>query len=341
MSERVLITGASGFIGYHLVKGALAKGFEVHAAVRRSSSIDDLKQLGIEAEANKTGKLLFVYPDFTSPETLLPLMTNGAYDFVIHGAGLTRAKTTEEYNEVNAHYTVRLAEAVLQSGFPLKRFVFMSSLAAVGAQQYNAPQPINEDKEFQPLTSYGKSKMLAERYLADIKELPLTTIRPTAVYGPREKDILILFETLNKGLDLYIGREPQWLSFVFVEDLVAATLAAFSETCKLHTAYNISDGKKYDRYKLADLFKKYSKKSPLRLHLPLGIIKITATVLEACSVFSKNAPVLNPEKISELTAENWYCSIDKAKNNLQYEPQFGLEAGLQLTLNWYKEHKWL
>lgn len=341
MSERVLITGASGFIGYHLVKGALEKGFEVHAAVRRSSATSDLKQLGIEAEANKTGKLLFVYPDFTSTETLLPLMTNGAYDFVIHGAGLTRAKTTEEYNEVNANYTIRLANAALQSGFPLKRFVFMSSLAAVGSQQYDAPKPIDENQNFRPLTSYGKSKMLAEQYLADLKELPLTTIRPTAVYGPREKDILILFETLNKGLDLYIGHEPQWLSFVFVEDLVAATLAAFLENSKLHTAYNISDGKKYDRYKLADLFKKFSRKSPLRLHLPLGIIKITASVLEACSVFSKNAPVLNPEKISELTAENWYCSIDQARKNLGYNPRYGLEDGLNVTLNWYKENKWL
>ncbi len=339
MSERVLITGASGFIGYHLVKGALDKGYEVHAAVRRSSATGDLKKLGMEAEANKTGKLLFVYPDFTSVESLLPMMTNGAYDYVIHAAGLTRAKTNDEYKEVNANYTTRLAEAALKSGFPLKRFVFMSSLAAVGSKPYHAPTPIDENEEFKPLTSYGKSKMLAEQHLAEIKELPLTVIRPTAVYGPREKDIFILFETLNKGLDLYIGHDPQWLSFVYVEDLVAATLAAFLEKDKLHTAYNISDGKKYDRYKLADLFKEFSRKSPLRVHLPLGIIKVTATILEACS--SKNAPVLNPEKISELTAENWYCSIEKARKNLGYEPQFDLKEGMNVTLKWYKAQKWL
>ncbi|MCE7043244.1 NAD(P)-dependent oxidoreductase [Dyadobacter sp. CY312] len=341
MSERVLITGASGFIGYHLVQAALQQGFEVHAAVRPSSETSELKQLGIEAEVNKRGKLLFVFPDFTSAETLLPLMDKGAYSYVIHAAGVTRAKSTEAYNEVNANYTLRLAQASLACGLPLKRFVFLSSLAAVGSEGYHATSPISEDTVPKPLTSYGKSKMLAESYLVDLKDLPLTTIRPTAVYGPREKDILILFQTLNKGLDLYIGRKPQWLSFVHVTDLVAATLAAFKEDSKLHTAYNISDGNKYDRYKLADLFRKFSKKSPNRLHVPLGVIKLIAAMLEAVSVFSKNAPVLNQEKIAELTAENWYCSIDKAQKNLGYEPKFGLEDGLKQTLTWYKENKWL
>lgn len=341
MSERVLITGASGFIGYHLVKAALEQGYEVHAAVRPSSATNDLKRLGITSEANKSGKLLFVYPDFSSIESLLPMMMNGTYGYVIHAAGLTRAKSTEAYNEVNANYTFRLAKAAQLSGFPLKRFVFMSSLAAVGSIGYDTAQPIDENTVAQPLTSYGKSKMLAEKYLADLKDLPLTVIRPTAVYGPREKDLFILFETLNKGLDLYIGRKPQWLSFVYVDDLVAATMAAFKESNRQHTAYNISDGRKYDRYKLADLFKVFTKKSMYRFHLPLPVIQLTASILEKLSMFSKNAPVLNSEKISELTAENWNCSIDKARRNLGYEPKYGLEEGLKQTINWYKTHKWL
>jgi nucleoside-diphosphate-sugar epimerase len=341
MSERVLITGASGFIGYHLVQAALEEGFEVHAAVRRSSEVSDLKQLGIDAERSKKGKLLFVYPDFTSKDALITLMRDGVYSYVIHAAGVTRARDTEAYNEVNANYSFRLAEASLASGVPLKRFVFLSSLAAIGSESYGAEQQINENTIPQPITSYGKSKLLAESYLAELKGLPLTTIRPTAVYGPREKDILILFQTLNKGLDLYIGHKPQWLSFVYVKDLVAATLAAFKEEGKPHTAYNISDGRKYDRYKLANLFEEFTKKSSYRLHLPLGVIKLIATILEAVSTFSKKAPVLNQEKIGELTAENWYCSIDLAKKNLRYEPKFGLKDGLKETLTWYKENRWL
>jgi nucleoside-diphosphate-sugar epimerase len=341
MNERVLITGASGFIGYHLVQAALQEGFEVHAAVRPSSERGSLQELGLRAEMNKRGKLLFVYPDFTSSETLVPLLINGAYNYVIHAAGVTRAKSTEVYNEVNANYTLRLAQASLAADIPLKRFVFVSSLAAVGPKEYQADLPIDESTIPKPLTSYGKSKLLAEKYLADIEGIPLTTIRPTAVYGPREKDILILFETLNKGLDLYIGNKPQWFSFVYVNDLVAATMAAFREESRERTAYNISDGRKYDRYKIAELFERFSNKKAYRLHLPVGIIKLAAAILEAASVFSKSAPVLNKEKIGELTAENWYCSIDKARNELGYEPKFDLERGLKETLTWYKDNKWL
>ncbi|REA63275.1 NAD(P)-dependent oxidoreductase [Dyadobacter luteus] len=341
MIKRVLITGASGFIGQHLVKAALDEGFEVHAAVRRSSNTSELKVLGEKAEENKTGKLLFVYPDFNSKEALLDLFKSSAYSHVIHAAGVTRAKETGIYNEINATYTLRLAQAALEAGFPLKRFVFMSSLAALGPIQYNSPIPIDEYTDPRPVTSYGKSKLLAESYLAELTKLPLTTIRPTAVYGPGEKDIYILFKTLSKGLDLYIGQKPQRLSFVYVHDLVAATMAALNETDVNHTVYNISDGREYNRYQLADLFRNFSKNKLTRIHLPVGVIKLTAEILEICSTFSRNAPVLNREKIGELTAENWNCSIEKAKVRLGYTPQFELEKGVYQTLSWYREHQWL
>jgi nucleoside-diphosphate-sugar epimerase len=341
MTKRVLITGASGFIGKHLVEAALEEGFEVHAAVRKSSNTAELKQLGIEAEENKKGRLLFVYPDFSSKETLIPLFTHHAYSHIIHTAGVTRAKETGTYNEINASYTLRLAQAVLEVGQPLKRFVFVSSLAALGPLPYNSALPIDEYTDPRPVTSYGKSKLLAETYLADLSALRLTTIRPTAVYGPGEKDIYILFQTLNKGLDLYIGKKPQRLSFVYVKDLVTATMAGLNETNVNHTVYNISDGREYDRYRLADLFREHSNKSPLRIHLPFGVIKFAATILEMSSVFSENTPVLNREKLGELTAENWNCSIENAKAGLGYQPKFELNEGVTQTLNWYRENRWL
>ncbi|HEV7381882.1 MAG TPA: NAD-dependent epimerase/dehydratase family protein [Dyadobacter sp.] len=341
MINRVLITGASGFIGQHLVKAALEEGFEVHAAVRKSSNRDELKLLGEKAEDNKTGKLLFVYPDFSSKGALLPLFKNGAYSHVIHAAGVTRARETGIYNEINASYTLRLAQAALESGFPLKRFVFMSSLAALGPLPYSSPIPIDEYTDPRPVTSYGKSKLLAESYLADMVKLPLTTIRPTAVYGPGEKDIFILFKTLSKGLDLYIGKKPQRLSFVYVHDLVAATMAALHETDVNHTVYNVSDGMEYNRYQLADLYRNFSKNKLIRIHVPVGVIKLTAEILETYSTYSQKAPVLNREKIGELTAENWNCSIDRAKEKLGYNPQFKLEKGVHQTLSWYREQQWL
>jgi len=341
MSEKVLITGASGFIGHHLVQEALEKGFEVHAAVRPSSEISDLQELGRKAKSEKRGNLVFVYPDFSSKESLLQELEKAAYSYIIHAAGATRAKSLDAYNLVNADYTLNLAKAALEVSVPLKRFVFLSSLAAIGPLTYNTKEVITEHTVPGPVTSYGKSKQLAEKYLFDLKDLPLTVIRPTAVYGPGEKDILILFQTLSKGLDLYIGHNPQRLSFVYVKDLVAATYAGLGEINKTHRIYNISDGQQYNRYELADLFKKLSSKNPVRIHLPLVVIKLVANLLEGFSVFSKRMPVLNKEKINELTAANWYCSIDAARKDLNYEPEYNLENGLAATLSWYKEKKWL
>lgn len=341
MKEKVLITGASGFIGHHLVQAALQEGYEVHAAVRPSSDIAGLKRISTDLQLDTKGSLEFVYPDFSSKEALLPVLEAGKYDRIIHAAGATRAKNTAEYNLINADYTLHLAQAALLVSVPVKRFVFMSSLAAIGPVGYTAKTPITENTVPHPVTSYGKSKLLAEKYLADIKDLPLTIIRPTAVFGPREKDIFILFETLSKGLDLYIGRKPQWLSFVYVKDLVAVTMKALQEEKQGRSIYNISDGQEYNRYELANLFKELSGKTSYRLHLPLGLIKLVASLLETFSVFSKSAPVLNKEKINELTAANWFCSIEAARSGLKYEPQYNLRNGLTETLAWYKENNWL
>ncbi|CAG4994043.1 2-alkyl-3-oxoalkanoate reductase [Dyadobacter sp. CECT 9275] len=336
MRGKVLITGASGFIGHHLVQQALERGYEVHAGVRPSSDISGLKAM------ETTIPLVFVYPDFSSRQTLEPLLKEGQYDYIIHGAAVTRAKNREAYNLVNATYTLHLAEAALSARLPLKRFVFMSSLAAIGPRTYAEAQKITEETKPFPVTSYGKSKLLAEKYLADLKELPLTIIRPTAVFGPGEKDIFILFKTLNKGLDLHIGTKPQRLSFVYVKDLVTATLTALvAGESKEHRAYNISDGQEYDRYALSELFGALKRKKLFRFHVPVKMIRMVATLLEGFSALSGKTPVLNTEKVNELTAANWYCSIEAASNELQYVPQYNLKKGLAETLDWYTTNKWL
>ncbi|GAB2793564.1 NAD(P)-dependent oxidoreductase [Rhabdobacter roseus] len=339
MSDKVLITGASGFIGQHLVRAALQEGYDVHAAVRPSSELGGLRQLGTLAQGG--GSLTLVYPDYRSAASLVPLLQEGTYAYIIHAAGATRAKDLAAYNQVNATYTLHLAQAALAAGIPLKRFVFMSSLAALGPAEYAAQQPLTEATRPNPVTWYGASKLRAERYLMELKALPLTIIRPTAVYGPGEKDLFILFKTLSRGLDLYIGRQPQRLSFVYVQDLVAATMAALKAPAKPGSTYNISDGRAYDRYALAQVYRELSGKSPYRLHVPLPLIALTATLLEASTIVSKSTPVLNKEKIKELTAANWYCSIETAQKELNYRPSHDLRSGMAETLAWYQEHHWL
>ena len=331
MSHRVLITGASGFIGYHLIEAAQKAGLEVHAAVRPSSSVSHLEKFNP----------VFVYPDYRSKEALIKLLAEGQYQYIVHSAGATKAKNSQAYNLINAEYTRLLAEAALEAPIPLQRFVFMSSLAALGPLAYLEEQPITEHTLPLPITSYGKSKLLAEKYMEEMKALPLTIIRPTAVYGPREKDLFILFKTLNKGIDAYIGKDPQRLSFVYVKDLTEVTIAALIQNRGENRIYNISDGYAYDRYALADSFREITGTNLFRVHLPVGVLKFAAALMEIGTSFSKIAPVVNREKVKELTAPNWFCSIDAAQRDLRYQPQYDLKKGLAETWQWYKTNHWL
>ncbi|WP_347156850.1 NAD-dependent epimerase/dehydratase family protein [Pontibacter chitinilyticus] len=330
MREKVLITGASGFVGYHLVEAALQAGLEVHAAVRPSSEVAQLAPFPVK----------YVYPDFSDVAELQKLLQEHEYQYIIHTAGVTKAKTALAYVTVNAGYTKNLALAAVAVQPRLKKFVFISSLAALGPIAYTDTAPIQEDSRAQPVTDYGRSKLLAEEYLTEIPELPLVVLRPTAVYGPREKDIFLLLKTLNSGLDPYIGSKMQRLSFVYVKDLAKVAVQALT-TVESQGSYNVSDGNSYDRYALADITKRLLDKKAIRVHVPLSLVKMLAKVMEAAYARSAVAPVLNKNKLHELTAENWNCSIERLRQDLGYTPEYDLEKGLAQTLQWYKENKWL
>ena len=329
MKERVLITGASGFIGYHLVEAALKAGLEVYAAVRPASAIAHLQVFDIH----------YTTPDYTSVSRLKKEIEEKQYHYIIHAAGTTKARSEQEYEEVNSTYTRNLALAAAEAQAPLKKFVFISSLAAVGPIAYQANTAILEQSPAQPVTGYGRSKLRAEHYLAKIENLPWVILRPTAVYGPREKAIFILLQILNYGLDPYISRQAQRLSFVYVTDLTQATLLALRLE-ENRVIYNVSDGHCYNRYALADITKRVLGKKAFRFHLPLRLVKAAAKVLEVATTNSQKAPALNQEKLLELTAENWNCSIAKIKQ-LGFEPKYDLEKGLTETLYWYQANKWL
>jgi len=331
MKPKILITGASGFVGFHLTHLAQLHQFEVHAAVRKSSNIQDIQDYVDQ----------FVYPNFDSPDELRDLLLENQYDYIVHAAALTRAKSDADLERVNVGYTLNLVRAAFSANISLKRFVFVGSLAAIGPIAYLDEKNIDESSPYRPVTAYGRSKRKAELALQEFSDFPITVIRPTAVYGPREKDLYVLFKTLNGGLDAYIGRKPQKLSFIYVEDLAQVILnACIYDQGGLQT-YNITDGQVYSRYEMANIFKSVLHKKMIRLHLPLGLVKAIAKGFEFAYRNSSTIPVLYPERLNELTAENWGCNIQKAKENLKFEPKFDLDSGLKKTLNWYKENKWL
>jgi UDP-glucose 4-epimerase len=328
MKKRVLITGASGFVGYHLIEEALHNNLDVYVAIRKSSDVSHLKHFNIQ----------YTYPEFDNIISLKKELKDKQYDYIIHAAGATRARSQTEYNVINAEYTYNLAVAAQVADINLKGFVFISSLAAVGPLD-TLEGIITEATAPHPITDYGRSKLLAEERLKSISGLSYTILRPTAVYGPRDTGIFIFFQQLKRGIEPYIGHAEQKLSFIYVKDLAKATIQALY-ACDQKT-YNLSDGNYYSRYELGNITKNVLNLKALKFHLPVNFVKIIASIAENVSSLRNKAAILNSDKLKELTAVNWDCEIEKAKSDLGYHPLFNLNDGLTETLAWYKKNKWL
>lgn len=326
MKEKLLITGASGFVGYHLINQALQSGMEVNAAIRATSHIEHLKGLDLKP----------VVIDLQDRNSIMRVFEKGGYDYLIHAAGATKARDRDEYDIANVQSTKNLAEAALL--YPVKKFLFMSSLAALGPAAYDDVDVGRENTIPHPVSNYGRSKLSAEQKLMEFNTLPWLILRPTAVYGPRERDLFIMFKTLHKGLEPYIGLNDQWLSFVYVKDLAALTIKALQSNF-VQQVYHVSDGNAYTKYDLAKAVKKTLGKKTIKFHIPLPVARLAASCMQYAN--RNKTPALNREKLVELTAENWNCSIEKAKKDLGYAPRYNLKRGIEETLKWYQQNNWL
>ncbi|MDE1192431.1 MAG: NAD(P)-dependent oxidoreductase [Arachidicoccus sp.] len=325
MSKRLLITGANGFVGSNLVERATEKGYDVFAAVRKNSDLSALKNT----------KATLVYPDYFNQEKLVQLLSDTGITHIAHVAGITKARTENDYYKINARLSLDLANAALLANKELKKFVFVSSLAAMGPT-FNK-NVITEETHPHPITYYGQSKLAGEEELSKIESLPLISLRPTAVYGPREKDLLMLIKMIKKGWELYIGKAPQELSFIHVYDLCDAILLSL-ESSKNHEAYILSDGINYNRYAFADIVKETLNTKTIKLHIPAGLVKTAVTGME--KMFPHRNSILNKNKLLELTS-GWGVSLKKAENELDYYPKFDLKKGLKQTIEWLKTERWI
>ena len=328
MSEHVLVTGASGFLGYHIVNAAIEKGLVVYAAVRKNSNIKHLEDLPVR----------YLYLDYENVAEITKQLVDNKIKYIIHAAGLTKALKQDTYNYINATYTLNLAKAAEALKDDFGKFVFISSLAAVGPLT-ETDGVLTEATAPRPVTAYGRSKLLAETNLLGVA-ISSIILRPTAIYGPRDKDIFIVVKTVNTGLDPYIGKFDQRLSFVHARDV--ADLAVQSLFVKdAAGVYNITDGKSYSRYQFADIIKKILKKNAFRFHIPMPLVRTLAFVLETTNGWMKKPSVISREKLHELAAKNWICDISKAKRELGFAPKFDLQSGLEDSVAWYTKNKWL
>ena len=328
---KILITGASGFIGSFIVEEALKRGFETWAAVRKSSSRKWLQDERIK----------FIELNFSSKVQLVEQLRGHDFDYVVHAAGVTKCLNKQDFHRINTEGTKNLAEAILEVGMPLKRFVFISSLSIFGAIKEQQPyEEIRETDIPQPNTEYGRSKLEAEKFLSTTT-LPYIILRPTGVYGPREKDYFIMAKSIKQHTDFAVGYKRQDITFVYVKDVVQAVFLALDRG-ENGRKYFLSDGQIYQSTTFSDLIhEELGRPWWIRVTAPVWVLRIVTFFGEYIGRMTGKVTSLNNDKYNILRQRNWRCDIQPAIDELGYHPTYNLEQGVKETIQWYKDNGWL
>lgn len=327
---KFLITGASGFIGSFIVAEALEQGHEVVAAIRKTSSRAYLQD----------DRIQFLELNLRDRSAIEEAIKDQGFTAVIHNAGATAVSKRADYFAVNTELTKNLAEAY-ENQYGAGRFVFMSSLAALGPAQQQPSGILDLDSQPFPVTAYGQSKLEADDFLQSKTGLNYVSLRPTAVFGPRERDILDFFKMVNRGFEPYVGRAPQALSFIYVKDLARLVVNAAATTRGGRTAYPVSDGAVYSADDLGAFAKAALNKKTVKVKIPLNLVRLVATVVEKSGAALGKYPTFNREKVNELGATSWKVDTAPLVEQFNFEPTYTLETGIHETIKWYRQHNWL
>lgn len=329
----ILITGASGFIGSFIVEEALRQGMDTWAAVRPSSSrryLDD-------------PRIHFIELDFSSQQSLEDALRPHKFDYIIHAAGVTKCLNVNDFYEVNTEGTKRLVRALINLQMPIHRFVYLSSLSVMGAIREQQPyQEITEHDYPRPNTAYGKSKLKAEHFIEQVgNNFPYVILRPTGVYGPREKDYFLMAQSIKQHVDFAVGFRRQDITFVYVKDLVQVIFLTLNHGMN-GRKYFVSDGNVYNSSHFSTLIR-HALGNPwcLRITAPVWVLRLVTTAAELLSRVTGKVIALNRDKFNILRQRNWRCDVEPTMDELGYHPHYDLERGVAETIQWYRAEGWL
>jgi dihydroflavonol-4-reductase len=304
MRRRVAVTGASGFIGRHVVEHLAARGTDV-VAVRRPFERQTLLEALRGAEA------------------------------VVHLAGVVSALRDREYVAANVDGTRAVAEAARAAGVPL---INISSLAAAGPASPEAPR--SEDDPPAPINAYGRSKLGGERAIALVDGLGWTTLRPGVVYGPRDRALLPIFVMAARGFMPLVGRADAAYSFIHVHDLVRAIVAVVDRPAINETMFAAHPHPVTTRELLEGVRAASGTRAAI-VRIPMTIVHAAAIAGDVAGWLRGKASVIDSRRYGELASAGFVCRVDRLRDRLGIVAEIGLQEGLAGAYAWYRQEGWL
>ncbi len=319
-----LVTGASGFVGSHLVEHLTQQGVRVRALLRGASNQRWLPMID----------LVEIHRAPLTDDAALDQALDGVTT-VFHLAAVTSASRHEDYFKTNVGGARSLVGAIKRSA-PAATLVLCSSLAAAGPARDG--KPLTEKSEPRPIGPYGQSKLDAERLVLE-SGIHAVVVRPPTVYGPRDSDILEMFRWATRGFAPLIGRHEQRLSIIHVHDLVRALAAA--TRARAGSLYHVSDGRIHTRDDLSRLIAVAVARETRRIYVPVSLAMTFAHVSRLAARLARVKPLLTPERIRDFCERDWTCDDSLARAELGYTSQVNIEEGMSQTAKWYRDQGWI
>lgn len=335
--QTVFVTGASGFIGTHLVRELVSRGLRCKCLVRATSNTSELP----------TDEVELIRGSIEDPDSYRDALEG--CDTVLHLAGRVSATNEAQFLQVNADACAKLADACLETRQP-PRFIFVSSIAAAGPP----PQGTDVREETQPanpISHYGRSKRKGELLLAErADKMPITIVRPGIVYGPCDKNLFEIVRTIHRlRLHFVVGFRTPPLSFIYVDDLIQLIFAAVARGETLRTDPNCSEGiyfasddSEFPTYReLGQRLAKSLDRSVLVWPLLPAVAKGVGFAAQTVNGLLRRSSLLTVDKVREATVTSWATSSQKAQQQLGFTPTKSLDENLRQTSQWYADNGWV
>lgn len=333
--KTILIVGAGGFIGGFIAREALARGYDTWVGVRASTSRRYLTD----------ERLHFVVLDYDNPDAVEETLvkeapTVGGWDYIIWNLGATKCANFSDFNLINFMYPRTFVNILIDKGLVPQKFLYMSSLSALGPADEVNYTPITSRTVPHPNTRYGLSKIKTETFLETLPDFPWIIFRPTGVYGPHEKDYLMMIQSIDSHCDFGMGYKQQLLTFIYVDDLVNAMFDALASDKTVHNKYIISEDRAYTQKEFRTMVAQaLGGKWVIPLKLPMWVVYAASVVAEKWGLARMKPSTLNRDKFKIMKQRNWSCDVSDAKRDFGFNPQFPLERGIKATVEAYLAEK--